>query len=556
MKKLVLVILSLLTFVLCSSLADASGLMQKTIRYAGEELTIKLYNGKECEIAKVTIQTSGTTKSSYFSIEVQWDTPSGYHREKKFSAHPGERYMYEVCICMEGDNLKPGSGSLRILCGGDEVFFTEFSFDGKYIKFGESYKSDPNIDIDIKNEVNVTSPSETRPPERQPKDTQSSAVFNIKSNPADADLYIDGNFVGNTPATVELTFGQHKIVVKKKGCKDWKKDLNVGMKGTFSLNAELEKMSEEEIAHRGIAYRKAEWSWESPFDYFLNVQYSDDGINWYDVLSKCNHVRFREEMKQQYMAWDDVGAHRYWSLCVCGIGGTPPLKIWEMNWFTHDGADYVENTPTADMISSRASLAVFDASKLVDGDINTLGLQRNEPGTSAIRLFVIDTQSGPSREAAKTKPKEKIATGEDLTSSFQWIKSYVLEDGVKNGIAFGEKRRGIVVLDKTEGKEHGFTAGWFIWMEVEEVPFLKEKERCWITLSIIHYSEDELDSVGTSIGFDPLQQKYFMSEWSVGSKGPLAGKTIEYGMTSKKADDEVYDWLTIFGYIKIQKRGN
>ena len=60
----------------------------------------------------------------------------------------------------------------------------------------------------------------------------------IDSTPAGADVEIDDAFVGNTPSTVSVAPGSHKIAVKKKGYTDWTKTLSV-TGGTVHLNAEL-----------------------------------------------------------------------------------------------------------------------------------------------------------------------------------------------------------------------------------------------------------------------------------------------------------------------------
>ena len=65
-------------------------------------------------------------------------------------------------------------------------------------------------------------------------------VLAVASTPAGADIEVDGNFMGNTPSSVNLTSGSHQVVVKKKGFVDWNKTLNV-TGGSISLNAELEQ---------------------------------------------------------------------------------------------------------------------------------------------------------------------------------------------------------------------------------------------------------------------------------------------------------------------------
>jgi hypothetical protein len=66
------------------------------------------------------------------------------------------------------------------------------------------------------------------------------ASLSIASNPVGADVEVDGNFVGNTPSTLNLMPGSHQISVKKKGFADWTKTLTV-TGGSINLNAELEQ---------------------------------------------------------------------------------------------------------------------------------------------------------------------------------------------------------------------------------------------------------------------------------------------------------------------------
>jgi hypothetical protein len=70
------------------------------------------------------------------------------------------------------------------------------------------------------------------------------ASIAIESTPPGADIEMDGAFVGNTPSTVSVAPGSHKISVTKKGFTDWSKTLNV-TGGTIHLNAELEQASSQ-----------------------------------------------------------------------------------------------------------------------------------------------------------------------------------------------------------------------------------------------------------------------------------------------------------------------
>jgi PEGA domain-containing protein len=62
----------------------------------------------------------------------------------------------------------------------------------------------------------------------------------IVSIPDGADIEIDGAFMGNAPSSLQLQPGDHKIVVKKNGYKEWERTLKVSG-GEVSIRAELEK---------------------------------------------------------------------------------------------------------------------------------------------------------------------------------------------------------------------------------------------------------------------------------------------------------------------------
>ncbi len=49
----------------------------------------------------------------------------------------------------------------------------------------------------------------------------------ISSDPTGAEIYIDGKFVGQTPSTIQLPSGSHRIEVKLQGKQEWQRDLEV-----------------------------------------------------------------------------------------------------------------------------------------------------------------------------------------------------------------------------------------------------------------------------------------------------------------------------------------
>jgi len=81
-----------------------------------------------------------------------------------------------------------------------------------------------------------------RPPTRGVEIVQgvpavAAASLAVSSTPAGADIYLDGQFVGNTPSTLNVT-GSHTVAVKKNGFQDWTRQMSFSG-GSITLNAEL-----------------------------------------------------------------------------------------------------------------------------------------------------------------------------------------------------------------------------------------------------------------------------------------------------------------------------
>jgi hypothetical protein len=83
-------------------------------------------------------------------------------------------------------------------------------------------------------------PSPTAVSTDKPAEGSSVSKVTFTSTPVNADIEVDGNFVGNTPSTVQMTVGQHSIVIKKTGYKNWERNMKVSG-GEINLAAELEK---------------------------------------------------------------------------------------------------------------------------------------------------------------------------------------------------------------------------------------------------------------------------------------------------------------------------
>ena len=61
----------------------------------------------------------------------------------------------------------------------------------------------------------------------------------VTSNPAGADIELDGAFVGSTPSTIDVLAGEHTFAIKKAGFKTWDRKLKV-TSGKIQVSADLE----------------------------------------------------------------------------------------------------------------------------------------------------------------------------------------------------------------------------------------------------------------------------------------------------------------------------
>jgi hypothetical protein len=66
------------------------------------------------------------------------------------------------------------------------------------------------------------------------------STVSFSSEPKGADIYIDGKFVGQTPATISVQPGSHVVVVKAAGRKNWQRDLEVLKDSQVALRPVLE----------------------------------------------------------------------------------------------------------------------------------------------------------------------------------------------------------------------------------------------------------------------------------------------------------------------------
>jgi hypothetical protein len=81
----------------------------------------------------------------------------------------------------------------------------------------------------------------TASPAPQASAVSTTGMVEVRSNPDGAEVFTDGAFIGNAPATLRLAPGQHTIKVTQAGFKDWSRDVTVQAGSEAHLTASLEK---------------------------------------------------------------------------------------------------------------------------------------------------------------------------------------------------------------------------------------------------------------------------------------------------------------------------
>jgi hypothetical protein len=103
------------------------------------------------------------------------------------------------------------------------------------------------INGDLKLDIAKFQPAAAPAPQQDPSVSShdqgvspASGRMQVDSTPPGADIEVDGSFVGSTPSDVQVAEGEHTIVVKKSGFKNWERKLKSGA-GSVHISAELEK---------------------------------------------------------------------------------------------------------------------------------------------------------------------------------------------------------------------------------------------------------------------------------------------------------------------------
>ncbi len=68
-----------------------------------------------------------------------------------------------------------------------------------------------------------------------------SGSLTVQANDDSCEVFVDGAFVGNSPAKLKLTEGSHKVEVKKPGFKDYQREIKVTAGSDLNLRATLQQ---------------------------------------------------------------------------------------------------------------------------------------------------------------------------------------------------------------------------------------------------------------------------------------------------------------------------
>jgi hypothetical protein len=82
-------------------------------------------------------------------------------------------------------------------------------------------------------------PPATNAATQAPEQAATLAKVSVTSNPASAEIEVDGEFTGMTPSVFELSVGEHTIALHKAGYKPWQRKMKV-VEGDVNMNADLE----------------------------------------------------------------------------------------------------------------------------------------------------------------------------------------------------------------------------------------------------------------------------------------------------------------------------
>jgi len=99
------------------------------------------------------------------------------------------------------------------------------------------------VPVGITTTVTKESEQATKTEDKSPNGSQETGTVSVTSTPEGAEVYSDGAFVGNAPASLKLAAGKHTIRVTAASYKEWSRDVTVTAGSEAKLTATLEKQN-------------------------------------------------------------------------------------------------------------------------------------------------------------------------------------------------------------------------------------------------------------------------------------------------------------------------
>lgn len=114
-----------------------------------------------------------------------------------------------------------------------------FGLDGEKDKLAKSFWAELESTLNVNEKIDRNGIPQKESANNEVA-TQDSADVTVKSTPDGADIVVDGKFSGNTPSTLRLSAGDHKLTITSKGFQNWERTITLSPSGKITVNAALE----------------------------------------------------------------------------------------------------------------------------------------------------------------------------------------------------------------------------------------------------------------------------------------------------------------------------
>ncbi len=160
----------------------------------------------------------------------------------------GQKF-YVTSVSVGSDVVQMGLLSTGTASGGARTgrlwATAAFFFDPKVIAQGDMGAIEPAMDqwLGQGDSISSAAPAATVPavaPATPAVAAASPSKVSIRSDPAGAEIFLDGKFIGNAPANLQLAAGTYNVSVKLQGYEPWQRELTVISGSETGVQANLE----------------------------------------------------------------------------------------------------------------------------------------------------------------------------------------------------------------------------------------------------------------------------------------------------------------------------